>query len=163
MPRSMITAALMLGLALPAAAQTPQDEQRFQQAQQRFQNELSLFQQEFDRYQRARASRPAYDPRYDDPRYDNRYEDGYDAAQYYRPGQSERVLGADDRVYRGSDGRYYCRRTDGTTGLIVGGAVGGIFGNAIAPRGSRTLGSILGIVGGAALGNSIDRNRVSCR
>ena len=159
-----LAALLIAGLtlpALPAAAQSPQDEQRFQQAQQRFQKELSIFQQEFDRYQRSRANRPAYDPRYDDR--GGGYDDGYDAAQYYRPGQSERVLGTDDRVYRGSDGRYYCRRTDGTTGLIVGGAVGGIFGNAIAPRGSRTLGSILGIVGGAALGNSIDRNRVSCR
>ena len=156
---ALLAASLVLS-GVPAAAQSPQDEQRFQQAQQRFQNELSIFQQEFDRYQRARASRPSYDPRYDDR---GGPDDGYDAAQYYRPGQSERVLGSDDRVYRGSDGRYYCRRNDGTTGLIVGGAAGGILGNAIAPRGSRTLGSILGIVGGAALGGSIDRNRVSCR
>lgn len=30
-------------------------------------------------------------------------------------------LGRNDRIYRGSDNRYYCRRDDGTTGLIVGG------------------------------------------
>ena len=39
-----------------------------------------------------------------------------------------------DRVYRGNDGRYYCRRSDGTTGLLIGAGVGGLLGNTIAPR-----------------------------
>ena len=38
-------------------------------------------------------------------------------------------LGRIDRIYRGSDNRYYCRRDDGTTGLIVGGIAGGLLGN----------------------------------
>lgn len=156
-----LAAVSALILSVPAQAQSREDDARFQQAQQRFQNELSIFQQEFDRYQRARAARPAFDPRYDDRRYER---DDYDAARDYRAGDyQEHVVGADERVYRGSDGRYYCRRSDGTTGLIVGGAVGGLFGNAIAPRGSRTLGSLLGIIGGAAIGGSVDRNRVTCR
>ena len=52
-------------------------------------------------------------------------------------------LGRDDYVYRGSDGRYYCRRRDGTIGLVAGAAVGGVLGNLIAPRGSKTLWSLI--------------------
>jgi hypothetical protein len=55
----------------------------------------------------------------------------YDATRYYRdgPNYQERRLSAQDEVYRGSDGRYYCKRNDGTTGLIVGGAGGAVLGN----------------------------------
>jgi len=68
-----------------------------------------------------------------------------------------------DRVYVGRDGRYYCRRNDGTTGLIVGGIAGGALGAAIAPGGSGLLGAIIGGVGGAAAGQAIDKNNVRCR
>jgi uncharacterized protein YcfJ len=67
------------------------------------------------------------------------------------------------REWRGRDGRTYCRRSDGTTGLIVGGIAGGLFGNAITNGGSQTLGTLLGAAGGAALGSSIDRGNVRCR
>ena len=77
--------------------------------------------------------------------------------------QRERRLGANDRVYRGQDGRYYCRRSDGSTGLIVGAVAGGVLGNVIAPGGSDTLGTILGAVAGGAVGRSIDRKNVRCR
>ena len=88
---------------------------------------------------------------------------GYDYARDYRQGTYEPyALGPDDMVYRGSDGRYYCKRRDGTVGLIVGGGVGALLGNAIAPRGSKTLGAILGAAAGAAVGASVDRN-VSCQ
>jgi hypothetical protein len=33
-----------------------------------------------------------------------------------------RAVRANDRVWRGNDGRYYCKRDNGTTGLIIGGA-----------------------------------------
>jgi hypothetical protein len=79
-------------------------------------------------------------------RYNNRYK--------------ARRLGRDDRVYRGGDGRYYCRRSDGTTGLVIGAIGGGLLGNAI---GGNTLGTLLGAGGGALLGRSIDRGNVKCR
>jgi len=58
----------------------------------------------------------------------NNYRTTYDARRYYRddPRYTERRLSAQDEVYRGSDGRYYCKRSDGTTGLIVGGAGGAL-------------------------------------
>lgn len=96
---------------------------------------------------------------------DNRYY----ADQYYRdgPNYQERRLGRGDRVYRGRDDRYYCRRNDGTTGLIVGGVSGGVLGNIIAPGGSKTLGTLLGAAGGALIGNAVEkdqnRNNVRCR
>jgi outer membrane lipoprotein SlyB len=88
--------------------------------------------------------------------------DGY-YERYYRPGRYDPYpLGRDDYVYRGNDDRYYCRRPDGTVGLVVGAGVGGVLGNLIAPRGSRTLGSILGAAGGAAVGYAIERGEVRC-
>lgn len=66
-------------------------------------------------------------------------------------------------VWRGRDGRYYCRKKDGTTGMIIGGAVGGLLGNEIAGRGDRTVGTILGVAGGALLGRAVDRSNARCR
>jgi outer membrane lipoprotein SlyB len=90
---------------------------------------------------------------------------GYYADQHYRAGPQyrERRLGRNDRIYRGRDGRYYCSRNDGTTGLIIGGIAGGVLGNTIASGGSKTLGTLLGGAGGALLGRSIDRDNVRCR
>lgn len=98
----------------------------------------------------------------------NRFEPGqraYYADRYYRDGSyyQPRRLGRNDRIYRGGDNRYYCRRNDGTTGLIVGGIAGGALGNIIAGGGSRLLGTLLGAGGGALLGQSIDRGQVVCR
>ena len=70
---------------------------------------------------------------------------------------------SDTRVWRGDDGRNYCRRRDGTTGLIIGAAAGGLAGREIAGRGDRTLGTILGAAGGALLGREIDRGSYRCR
>ena len=102
--------------------------------------------------------------RYDYNRPDPAY-GGYDAARYYRDDRRyrERRLSNNDRIYRGQDGRYYCRRSDGTTGLIVGGLAGGVLGNVIAPGGSNTLGPILGAAGGAVAGRAIDRSDARCR
>ena len=102
----------------------------------------------------------SYDWNRPDPTYN-----GYYADRYYRNDRRYREyrLGSDDRIYRGNDGRYYCRRSDGTTGLIVGGVAGGILGNIIAPGDSKTLGTVLGAVGGAAVGAAVDTNDVRCR
>ncbi len=90
---------------------------------------------------------------------------GYYADQYYRDGPRyrERRLARNDRIYAGRDGRYYCRRNDGTTGLIVGGIAGGALGAAIAPGGSGLLGALIGGAGGAVAGQAIDKNNVRCR
>jgi len=103
--------------------------------------------------------------RYDWNRPDNRYGRSYDPARYYRDGRyyRERRLTRADRIYRGNDGRYYCRRSDGTTGLIIGAVAGGVLGNAIDNGRSSTLGTILGAVAGGALGRSVDRGQVKCR
>lgn len=68
------------------------------------------------------------------------------------------------KIWRGSNGRIYCRKPNGTTGLIVGGAAGALAGRAIDSRGDRTTGTILGAALGALAGRHIQRNVVSrCR
>ena len=69
------------------------------------------------------------------------------------------------KVWRDSHGRLRCKRSNGTTGLIVGAAAGGLFGNIIAGRRSSTVGTLLGAIAGGAAGASIDRNQqqVRCR
>jgi hypothetical protein len=68
------------------------------------------------------------------------------------------------KTWRGQDGRTYCRKPNGTTGLIVGGVAGVLAGRAIDTRGSRTTGTVLGAAVGALLGRHVERNVVSkCR
>jgi heme O synthase-like polyprenyltransferase len=43
--------------------------------------------------------------------------------------------------------------------IVIGGAAGALAGSEIAGRGDRTVGAIIGGIGGALLGRSIDRNR----
>lgn len=110
----------------------------------------------YDRYGR-------YDYNSPDPSYG-----GYYADRYYRqsPRYRERYLTYNDRVYRGNDGRYYCRRPDGSTGLIVGGLAGAAAGALIAQGDSKPLGAIIGAIGGAAVGAAADsggRSNVRCR
>ncbi|UZK65963.1 glycine zipper 2TM domain-containing protein [Sphingomonas sp. M1-B02] len=102
----------------------------------------------------ANSAYSQYDWNRPDPSYN-----GYDAGRYYRDDRRyrERQLSSNERVYRGQDGRYYCRRNDGTTGLIVGGVAGGVLGNVIAPGGSEVLGTVLGAALGAVAGNAVDR------
>ncbi len=72
-------------------------------------------------------------------------------------------MNRNDRIYRGSDNRYYCRRDDGTTGLIIGGVSGAVLGNIIAPGGSKVLGTIIGGGAGALIGRAIDDGDVVCK
>lgn len=97
-----------------------------------------------------------------DPAYGNYYADRYHRKDDRR--YRERQMSRNERVYRGQDGRYYCRRSDGTTGLIVGAVAGGALGNVIAPGGSELVGTILGAIGGGVAGRAVDRGRqVKCR
>lgn len=63
------------------------------------------------------------------------------------------------KEWRGRDGRSYCRKSNGTTGLIVGGAGGALLGRAIDTRGDRTTGTLVGAAAGALLGKEVDSKR----
>ncbi|MCK0128065.1 glycine zipper 2TM domain-containing protein [Erythrobacter sp. F6033] len=102
-----------------------------------------------DYYERRRYKK---NKRYRGDRYD-RY------GRYYEPQRVRRG----DRVWRGRDGRYYCKRDNGTTGLIIGAAGGALIGRAIDTRGDRTVGTLLGGALGAVLGREIDRGSARCR
>ena len=102
--------------------------------------------------------------RYDDDDDDDRRYRSYSRPYYmgYDRGYGEPVY-RDTRIWRGNDGRYYCRKENGTTGLLVGAGVGALIGHEVAGRGGdRTLGAILGAAGGALLGRAIDRSSTRC-
>lgn len=83
----------------------------------------------------------------------------YDRDGYYaRP----RPIEADEHVWRGDDGRYHCRRSNGTVGLVVGAATGAVIGHELS-RGDRTLGTVLGAAGGALIGRELGRGELRCR
>ena len=143
------------------------------QAQRRFDKERSIYEAERDRYERARRRGRGYGGGYGRGDYgrgdDYRWRGGesdWDGARYYRddPRYEERRLGANDEVYRGSDGRYYCRRSDGTTGLVIGAGVGALVGRGIDTRGERATGTIIGGVLGALVGREVERSQdLRCR
>ena len=87
---------------------------------------------------------------------DDRYRD-------YRRGRDYRYTNNGIAYWRGDDGRYYCRRGDGTTGLLVGAALGALLGRSIDRYGDRSTGTILGAAAGALLGREVDRGRTRCR
>ena len=162
-------AAVAATAAAPAAAQSRSEQQRWEDAQRRFDQERAIFERERERFEEARRRDRdyGYNRGYNNDYYDDdRYRTEYDAARYYRedPRYQERVLSENDQVFRGSDGRYYCRRSDGTTGLIVGGAAGGVLGNVIDGGRSRGVGTLIGGALGALLGREVERSGdVRCR
>lgn len=85
--------------------------------------------------------------RNDDRRDRTRYSRYYDRNGYYN-----------GPTWRGSNGRYQCRRSDGTTGLLIGGVAGALVGRSIDTHGDRTTGTLLGAVAGALLGKSVDKD-----
>ena len=76
-----------------------------------------------------------------------RYSSYYDSNGYYS-----------GPTWRGRNGRYYCRRPNGTTGLIIGGAAGALIGRAVDSGGNHATGTIIGAVAGALAGREIERN-----
>ena len=71
--------------------------------------------------------------------------------------------GYNGKIWQDSRGRYRCKRSDGTVGLIVGAAGGALVGRAIDTHGERATGTILGAAAGALIGRSVDRSRNRCR
>ena len=161
-------------VAVPAAAQTRADEARWEQAQERFEAERQIYERERARYEASRRRRGGggygYRDRDRDDGYDARYGwrsgDDWEPSRYYRedPRYDERRLSAEDEVYRGSDGRYYCRRSDGTTGLVIGAGVGALIGRGIDGGRNRAGGTIVGGVLGALIGREVERGQdLRCR
>lgn len=110
----------------------------------------------------ANFRRDRYDDYYErNDRRDFRRDDFYRQDTRFR--NERRDQRRDRRTWRGDDGRNYCQRDDGTTGLLIGGAAGAVIGNEVARRGDKTVGAILGGLGGALLGRSIDRGGSRCR
>jgi Ni/Co efflux regulator RcnB len=164
---SAAAVALPVAVATPAAAQSRQYRQELREcnrelrradSRREYRRELRECRRELNRAQRYRSW----------GRYDyNRYEPGYNryyADRYYRSGSfyRDRRLTRRDRIYYGNDGRYYCRRSDGTTGLIIGGAIGALIGNQLDRGGSRVAGTLIGGATGALLGRAIDRGELRC-
>jgi len=71
--------------------------------------------------------------------------------------------GYQGKTWRDPQGRLRCKRSNGTTGLIVGAAGGALVGRAVDTRGERATGTILGAAAGALLGREVERSRSRCR
>lgn len=161
--RKFILAATLASFAVPLAVapaqaqQGPRYDQNDRRDNGRHDNRGNGRRDDRRNYTKYDYNRP--DPRYGNYRADRYYVQG----NQYRP----RVMGANERIYRGQDNRYYCRRNDGTTGLVIGGLAGGLLGNTIAPGGSKLLGTVLGGGAGALLGQAIGKDsgngRATCR
>jgi uncharacterized protein YcfJ len=67
------------------------------------------------------------------------------------------------RYWRGNNGRYYCRKPNGTVGMLIGGAAGALIGRSIDGGRNNTTGTIIGAAGGALLGREVARSRARCR
>ncbi len=171
--RKLILAAAVAASAIPFAA--PADAQGRNERQERRECARELRNADSGReYRRERreCAREISQARRQDWRNHRRYDwnrpgpgGNYYADQYYRDGRyyRERRLSRYDHIYRGRDGRYYCRRGDGTTGLIIGAGVGALIGNSIDDGRSSVLGTLIGAGAGAAIGREIDRGNVRCR
>ena len=161
-----------LAMAAPAAAENRnynrevrQCNRELQRADSRaeYRRELKECRRELRKAQRRDARNWQRYNRYDHNRYETGYNQYY-ADRYYRDGRyyQDRRLTRNDRIYRGQNGQYYCRRSDGTTGLIIGGAVGALIGRELDRGGSRTVGTIIGAGAGALLGREIARGGLRC-
>lgn len=109
------------------------------------------------------AAPAAADPPPWAPAHGKRYKErqrAYDSyGRYYEP----RRISRNDRIWRGRDGRYHCKRDNGTTGLVIGAAGGALLGREIDGGRDRATGTIVGAALGALLGREIDRGEVRCR
>lgn len=84
-------------------------------------------------------------------------------AKKMRYDDAPRAMRSGDRYWRGDDGRYHCKRGDGTTGLIIGAAGGALLGREIDGGHDRTTGTVIGAAAGALIGRAIDRGEARCR
>ncbi len=162
---TLALAATGLSLAVPASAAVPAHAAPQAHANSAVGVDMVFEHGKHHKKYKKRKHRHHAHRRYDDRRY-------YGERHYYRESRPyymryDRNWGQpvyrDTRIWRGRDNRYYCRKDDGTTGLLVGAGVGALIGHEVAGRGGdRTLGAILGGAAGALLGRSIDRSSTRC-
>jgi Ni/Co efflux regulator RcnB len=167
MMRKLILTALVAATAMPMAAPAAAQPGRHERQEQReCARELRNAHSPHDyRGERRECDREIAQAQRQDWRQGRRYDynrapaGGYYADDYYRDGRyyRERRLSANDRIYQGRDNRYYCRRSDGTTGLIIGAGAGALIGHSLDDGRSSTLGTILGAVAGGVVGREVDR------
>ncbi len=162
---SLAIAATGLTLAMPAAAAVPAHAAPQAHANAAVGVDMTYEHGKHHKKYKKRKHRHYHGRHYDDRRYyrdDRRY---YRERPYYMRYDRNwgRPVYRDTRIWRGRDNRYYCRKEDGTTGLLVGAGVGALIGHEVAGRGGdRTLGAIVGGAAGALLGRSIDRSNTRC-
>jgi hypothetical protein len=75
------------------------------------------------------------------------------------PADAHAKRGYSGRTWYDGQGRLRCKRSNGTTGLIVGAAGGALVGRAVDTGGERATGTILGAAAGALLGREVQRSR----
>lgn len=75
------------------------------------------------------------------------------------PAQAQRYYSDGGRTYYAPARTHRCRRGNGTTGLVLGGAAGALLGRSLDGGNNRTLGTVLGAAGGALLGREVQRGR----
>lgn len=156
-----MSALAVAGTAVPATAKNPNREYKHdvREANREYRQDVREARRERRQAIRDWRQYRGIDYNRPDPYYGNYYaERYYRDGRYYRPA----TLSRNDRIYRGNNGRYYCRRNDGTTGLVIGAVGGAALGTAIARGNSNLLGAILGGGAGALLGREIARGRVRC-
>ena len=162
---ALVAATAMPMAAIPAAAQPYGSNERHEQRECARELRNADSSREY-RHEQRECDREISQARRQDWRQGRRYdynrppEGGYYADDYYRDGRyyRERRMSANDRIYLGRDNRYYCRRNDGTTGLIIGAGAGALIGHSLDDGRSSTLGTILGAVAGGAIGREVDRD-----
>jgi Ni/Co efflux regulator RcnB len=79
------------------------------------------------------------------------------------PPRDDAVIERREDVWRGEDGQYHCKRSNGTTGLVIGAAAGALVGHQLDGGRDHTTGTILGAAGGALLGREVERGSLRCR
>ncbi|QHL91716.1 glycine zipper 2TM domain-containing protein [Sphingomonas changnyeongensis] len=88
----------------------------------------------------------------------------YDQARARFDRNRARSAAYDGPTWAGPNGEVHCRRSDGTTGTIIGGVAGALLGRAIDGGRRSAVGTILGGGAGALAGRSIERGRdAQCR
>lgn len=89
----------------------------------------------------------------------HKWDDDDRGRRYYGERRNYGARYAEPQRYYSDSQPARCRKSGGTTGLILGGAAGALLGRAIDTRGERTTGTVLGAGAGALLGREVSRTR----